>query len=215
MTQRDSSNLAMLSSSPTSYYLHSAFVMPVVLFILLLVVPAIILAEQLPAKVYTTADGLAHNHVTRIFQDSRGLLWFCTVEGLSRFDGYRFTSYGREDGLPHADISDILEDRQGGYWVGTYGGGVCRFTPSAVSPSGKALGRTGSRFTAYRVGEEPRHNLVNVLYQDNLARLWAGTDDGLFLFDSSPDHAGFRRVELGLPENPGSWGEVAALAEDR
>ncbi len=34
--------------------------MPVVLFILLLVVPAIILAEQLPAKVYTTADGLAH-----------------------------------------------------------------------------------------------------------------------------------------------------------
>src|SRR6266581_5177733 len=75
-------------------------------------------AERLPIKTYTTADGLARDQASRIVRDSRGLLWFCTVEGLSRFDGYRFTSYGREDGLPHADISDILEDRQGGYWVG-------------------------------------------------------------------------------------------------
>jgi ligand-binding sensor domain-containing protein len=215
MTHQDSSHLVRLSSSPNSYYLQQAFVVLVVLFSLLLAVPAVILAEQLPVKVYTTADGLAHNHVTRIFRDSRGLLWFCTLEGLSRFDGYRFTCYGREDGLPHADISDILEDRQGEYWVATYGGGVCRFTPSAISPPGKAHGRTSSRFIAYRVGEAPRHNLVNVLYQDNVARLWVGTDDGLFLFDSTHDHPGFRRVELVSTENPGSWEEVSALTEDR
>jgi ligand-binding sensor domain-containing protein len=51
-------------------------------------------AEQLPVKTYTVADGLAHNRVKRIVQDSHGFLWFCTADGLSRFDGYRFTVRG-------------------------------------------------------------------------------------------------------------------------
>jgi streptogramin lyase len=51
-------------------------------------------AERLPVKIYTTADGLGHNSVNRIVRDSRGFLWFCTLEGLSRFDGYSFTTYG-------------------------------------------------------------------------------------------------------------------------
>ncbi|HET8676351.1 MAG TPA: two-component regulator propeller domain-containing protein, partial [Blastocatellia bacterium] len=42
-------------------------------------------AEQLPIKTYTTADGLAQNLVNQIVRDSRGYLWFCTAEGLSRF----------------------------------------------------------------------------------------------------------------------------------
>jgi hypothetical protein len=32
--------------------------------------------------------------------DSRGFLWFCTNEGLSRFDGYGFTNYSTDQGLP-------------------------------------------------------------------------------------------------------------------
>ncbi|MBI3950056.1 MAG: hypothetical protein HY314_06340 [Acidobacteria bacterium] len=56
-------------------------------------------AERLPIKVYTTADGLAQNFVNRIVRDSRGFLWFCTEDGLSRYDGYTFTNYGPEQGL--------------------------------------------------------------------------------------------------------------------
>lgn len=50
-------------------------------------------AERLPIKAFTTAEGLAQNSVKRIVRDSRGFLWFCTDEGLSRFDGYTFTIY--------------------------------------------------------------------------------------------------------------------------
>ena len=81
-------------------------------------------AERLPAKVYTTADGLAHNSVHRIVCDSRGLLWFCTGEGLSRFDGYSFKNYGTAEGLPDPHVYDILETRSGEYWVATAGGPV-------------------------------------------------------------------------------------------
>src|SRR5262249_47949944 len=85
-------------------------------------------AEQLPIKIYTTADGLAQDSINRIVRDSRGFLWFCTREGLSRFDGYQFTSYTTDQGLPHNWVNDLLETRGGAYWVAT-GAGVCRFNP--------------------------------------------------------------------------------------
>jgi ligand-binding sensor domain-containing protein len=74
-------------------------------------------AEQLPVVSFTTADGLAHNHIKNIRQDSRGFLWFATDEGLSRFDGYKFYNYRPADGLPHPWVNDFLETRDGEYWV--------------------------------------------------------------------------------------------------
>jgi len=68
-------------------------------------------AESLPITAYTTAEGLAHNHINRIRQDSRGYLWFCTDGGLSRFDGYRFKNYTTEERLPHPWVNNLLEAR--------------------------------------------------------------------------------------------------------
>ena len=65
-------------------------------------------AERLPLKTYTTADGLAHNVINKIVRDSRSFLWFCTFEGLSRFDGYTFTTYGVDAELPSPVINDLL-----------------------------------------------------------------------------------------------------------
>lgn len=39
------------------------------------------------------ADGLSSNSITNIFQDRRGFLWFGTLEGLNRYDGYTFTIF--------------------------------------------------------------------------------------------------------------------------
>jgi ligand-binding sensor domain-containing protein len=82
---------------------------------LLFLGPDVLPAEQLPIRTYTIPDGLAHNHINRIRQDSRGYLWFCTDGGLSVFDGYRFTNYTTEDGLPHPWVNDLLETRDGAY----------------------------------------------------------------------------------------------------
>ena len=71
----------------------------VFLLSVLLTVPGNASAERLPLKTYTTADGLPRDHINRIVQDSKGFLWFCTTEGLSRFDGYKFTNNGTEHGL--------------------------------------------------------------------------------------------------------------------
>ena len=91
-------------------------------------------AQRLPIKSYTSADGLAHNPVNRIVRDSRGFLWFCTDDGLSRYDGYTFITYGTDQGLPHATVTDFLETREGEFWVGTYGG-LVRFNPRGIPGS--------------------------------------------------------------------------------
>src|SRR5262245_56529006 len=75
----------------------------------LLASPGLGLAEHLPIKNYTTAEGLAYNDINRIVRDSRGFMWFCTTGGLSRFDGYSFTNYGSDQGLPHREATDLLE----------------------------------------------------------------------------------------------------------
>ena len=73
--------------------------------LLLLLIPCIAHAEKLPLRSYTVADGLANNQINKIVRDSRGFLWFCTAEGLSRFDGYQFTNYGTKEGLPHTVVT--------------------------------------------------------------------------------------------------------------
>ena len=87
----------------------------IALFILLFIAAAHIRAEQLPIRAYTTADGLGRDGVHKIVTDPRGFLWFCTYDGLSRFDGYEFVNYGIPQGLPHRSVRDLLITRTGDY----------------------------------------------------------------------------------------------------
>src|SRR5437870_12384057 len=127
---------------------------------LLLLVSQITNGERLPVKIYTTADGLGHNNVNRIVRDSRGFLWFCTFEGLSRFDGYGFTTYGADQGLPSQVINDLLETRDGQYWVAT-GAGLCRFDPKGIAAQHAITGAPQAAvpramFTVYFPGDDSK-----------------------------------------------------------
>jgi ligand-binding sensor domain-containing protein/signal transduction histidine kinase len=173
---------------------------------LLLATAALSQAAKLPLKIYTAADGLAHNSVNGIVRDSRGYLWFCTSEGLSRFDGYEFHSYGRRDGLPHRVVNDVLETRSGELWVAT-AGGLCRYEPK----------RSGNqRFRVYPVGNDDRTSRLNVLLEDRLGRIWCGTDAGVFRLERRPGQTEphLKSIDLGMTKEV--WGEPAvyALLED-
>jgi signal transduction histidine kinase/ligand-binding sensor domain-containing protein len=163
-------------------------------------------AEQLPVKTYTIADGLAHDEIRKIFQDSHGFLWFCTSDGLSRFDGSGFTTYTVKDGLAFSYLTDMLESRRGVYWIATNGGGISRFDPSATE-------RGGSLFTNYLLSDETA-NKVDILFEDHAGNIWAGTDNGLFRLNGGDINGKFERVWLNVPLESAQILEIEDIVED-
>ena len=69
-------------------------------------------------------EGLPQTSVQAIARTPDGYLWVGTQEGLTRFDGVRFTVYdtGNEPAIPDKYISVLFVDRAGRLWIGTRSG---------------------------------------------------------------------------------------------
>jgi ligand-binding sensor domain-containing protein/two-component sensor histidine kinase len=74
-------------------------------------------AQQHIFKIYTEEDGLVSNPVRRIFQDARGFIWIGTWQGLSKYDGHKFTNYTTVNGLSDNMINDMYESPDGKLYV--------------------------------------------------------------------------------------------------
>ena len=148
-------------------------------------------AEHPPLKSYTTSDGLAHDRVNKIVRDSRGFLWLCTSEGLSRFDGYEFKNYTQDDGLPHRAVNDFLETRTGEFWVAT-NGGLVLFNPLGISKrkSQNEHERIEPMFRVLRPTDlkaEQKDWGVEDLLEDRAGRVWAATWSGMYELKKQED----------------------------
>lgn len=170
-------------------------------------------AERLPIKVYTTADGLPSDHVNRIVQDSRGYLWFCTSEGLSRFDGYKFKNYASEQGLPGRGVNDFLESHTGVYWIGT-NEGLCRFIADPSSQAGDARDSL-QRFVVYDPGERAGVRTISAICEDPAGTIWCGTEGGLFRLDQINGQWSFSFVDIIRAEGIEDGLMVRAIIKDR
>ena len=72
---------------------------------------------------YQVESGLSNNSVECSIQDDDGFLWFGTINGLNRFDGYTFKTFyynpGDSNSLGSNYIRCLFNDRHGTIWVGT------------------------------------------------------------------------------------------------
>lgn len=177
-------------------------------------------AERLPLKAYTVAEGLAHNSINRIVRDARGFLWFCTEEGLSRFDGYGFTNYSIEAGLPHPNVTDFLQTRSGDLWVGTYGG-LVRFNPKGPATNRVVYTHevppdSAPMFTVVTPETSDRQaRAITILLEGRDGTIWAGTYNGLYRLETSDQGFALRPVEIGMPPKQALERYVTDLLEDR
>ncbi len=141
--------------------------------------------------------------VNRIVRDGRGFLWFCTRDGLARFDGREFVTWGVDDGLPSSDISDLLEMPDGIFWIATERG-LVRFDPRGA-PASAPQSREPNvprMFTTYvPAQEDPRTARISFLQRDPSGALWLGTAGGLFRTDiAPPGRITFTPVDLNIPD---------------
>jgi signal transduction histidine kinase/ligand-binding sensor domain-containing protein/DNA-binding response OmpR family regulator len=67
------------------------------------------------------SNGLSSNHVTSLYKDPRGFMWFGTMSGLDRYDGYEFKVFRHDQHDPHSIgdnfIEQIFEGPEGKMWV--------------------------------------------------------------------------------------------------
>jgi two-component system sensor histidine kinase ChiS len=96
--------------------------------LLLLLSSLSLLAQSSPIQFdrFSTEEGLSNPYIRCIEQDDRGFMWFGTINGLNRFDGYTFSIYTHDPDDP-GSLSDngiwtIFNDRHGDLWVGTAAG---------------------------------------------------------------------------------------------
>ncbi|HZV67068.1 MAG TPA: two-component regulator propeller domain-containing protein, partial [Telluria sp.] len=123
-------------------------------------------------------QGLAQESVLAIAQDGDGFMWFGSQAGLSRFDGYRVTTYHNEISNPRSLANNWVRvlhvDRAGTLWIGT-DGGLDRFDPVTQSFTHFTPNEPEKR------GNGNRH--IRAIADDGKGGLWLATGDGLQRFE--------------------------------
>ncbi|MCB0686575.1 MAG: hypothetical protein KDC53_08620 [Saprospiraceae bacterium] len=67
-------------------------------------------AQQSIFETYSIQDGLVANQIRKITQDTEGFIWIATWEGLSKYNGHKFTNYSSSTGLTFDLINDLYID---------------------------------------------------------------------------------------------------------
>ncbi len=128
-------------------------------------------AQQYYFKHYLVENGLSNNSVACSLQDRDGFLWFGTINGLNRFDGYSFKIF-RHDPEDSTSIGSnfircIYEDKNNILWIGTNKGIYLYNTRSEKF----------SRFCRTDLLE------VSDIKADKTGRLWLISHSNLFSYD--------------------------------
>ena len=77
-------------------------------------------SERLNFRTFDVKSGIADNYVQSILCDRYGFMWFSTLNGLSRYDGYQFKTYTTTQlGAYNNDIEFTAEDASGTIWIKT------------------------------------------------------------------------------------------------
>ena len=105
------------------------FAMRLIITLLLLLPGFITQASTAPITSFdrlSLKHGLSQASVYSIVQDNQGFLWFATVDGLNRYDGYQFKVFRHNPDDPHSishnDINALTIDATDTLWIGTADG---------------------------------------------------------------------------------------------
>jgi len=92
--------------------------------LLLLLFSLIVQGQKI--RLFSTEQGLPNSVIQKVFQDKHEYIWIATENGVSYFDGMRFTTFHYERNQPGTISSDLVKviytDSRGTCWIGTSNG---------------------------------------------------------------------------------------------
>lgn len=86
--------------------------------------PAPFLFDHAVFQNYSMKDGLASNYCYDVLQDSKGVIWIATLNGLNRFNGNHWETFQQQAAsksrqLPTNWVLDVDEEKNKGIWINT------------------------------------------------------------------------------------------------
>lgn len=156
-------------------------------------------------------QGLSHNQVNTIFKDDKGFMWFGTLSGLNRFDGYDFKVF-RNDLQDTTTLSDnyiagIFELPGRKLWIVTRNGN------NIYDPKTESFSRNDQRFLASL--SLPSGN-VTFISKDKKGNFWFVYQGLVGIYKYSPETGKAEKVLVrqGAPTDI-TPGDVSMLAHDK
>lgn len=155
-------------------------------------------------------QGLSHNQVNTIFKDDRGFMWFGTLSGLNRFDGYDFKVF-RNDLHDTTTLSDnyiagIFELPERKLWIVTRNGN------NIYDPKTESFSRNDQRFLASL--SLPAGN-VTFISKDKKGNFWFVYQGLVGIYKYSPAIRKAEKIFVRQGDTPGvSPGDVSMLTHD-
>jgi signal transduction histidine kinase/ligand-binding sensor domain-containing protein len=195
------------------YIVMKRFLGHFIKFFGLLILTIAAAGQRLPVRVYRSADGLGSSAVNTMLRDSRGFLWFATRDGLSRFDGLKFTTY-HFDKSASPYITRIFERRNGDYLVVAQRGGTFRFNAETSVTEAESP----ADFSPFLINaERVLPASIGKILEDTDGNLWAaGFNEGLLRLRDGADGAlTTERVPLPIPGTGEQVKRVESLIEAR
>lgn len=152
-------------------------------------------SQEMAFKLYNQKDGLTSNNIRHILQDRRGILWICTSDGISWYDGSRFKEISLPVRAHQLLVNNIMADSHSNILVSTYYNGLYLFN--------------NNRFKNYLVNSKNLSAGANSIFQIlelSSNRYLVATDDNAWIFDGSL----FRPFDA---HNPLLKRQISALAQ--
>ncbi|MCP4180134.1 MAG: SpoIIE family protein phosphatase [bacterium] len=127
----------------------------------------------------SVTEGLTQSSVICMLHDSRGFMWFATLDGLNKYNGYDIKVYWNSPNKKNALTDNIINvlyetEENPTFWIGTNANGLCKYN------------RDQDNFTSFK--HDPNNtnslsnNVITSIAGDNKT-LWIGTLKGLNKFE--------------------------------
>ena len=155
-------------------------------------------------------DRIRPENIYSLYKDSKGIIWFCSYNGIAKYDGERVIYYGTDAGLPDPDIITMKEDKNGVYWFGgvkglirydgkftrieTIGGMPVLKEIRSIAESGDGSLWVTNGAVIQRISKNSirnfslpfkvAQNTIRQVFVDSKNRIWAPTINGLFYFEN-------------------------------
>lgn len=116
-------------------------------------------------------EGLVQSPISNFLQDDKGFIWFGTLKGLNRYDGYEFKTFRYDErnktSLTNNRVNTIFQDSDKNLWVGTANGvNLYNRNTETFSPV-DVLEIKGGR------------NYISAIIEDQQRNIWVGTFAGI------------------------------------